>query len=390
MTESVEYTFEQYLDETAEDTLLRIRNLRKWYPVTENRVLFSRVVGHIKAVDGVSIDIPRGKTMGLVGESGCGKSTLARTVVRLEPFQAGTLFLEDQNISTFKSRREELAFRRRVQMVFQDPYASLNPRRLVMDIIKEPLDIHRKDLGHEEKKRMVIELLQTVGLEAYHALRYPHEFSGGQRQRIGIARALILQPDLILLDEPVSALDVSVQASILNLLHDLQEQFGLAYLFIAHDLSVVKHVSDYVSIMYLGRLVEVGPVEEVFNHPTHPYTVSLLSAIPIPDPDIEKARIILQGDVPSPINLPPGCRFHPRCYKAQEICSEVEPELREVRSGVWSACHFPEEGFEVLKFIGLDNEREAKIGKDTSTGKASSKAGATEGKTATNNKETEV
>ncbi len=390
MTESVEYSFEQYLDETAEDTLLRIRNLRKWYPVTENRVLFSRVVGHIKAVDGVSIDIPRGKTMGLVGESGCGKSTLARTVVRLEPFQAGTLFLEDQNISTFKSRREELAFRRRVQMVFQDPYASLNPRRLVMDIIKEPLDIHRKDLGREEKKKMVIELLQTVGLEAYHALRYPHEFSGGQRQRIGIARALILQPDLILLDEPVSALDVSVQASILNLLHDLQEQFGLAYLFIAHDLSVVKHVSDYVSIMYLGRLVEVGPVEEVFNHPTHPYTVSLLSAIPVPDPDIEKARIILQGDVPSPINLPPGCRFHPRCYKAQEICSEVEPELREVRPGVWSACHFPEEGFEVLKFIGLEKEQEAKIGKDTSAGKANPKTSTTGGKTATSNKETEV
>ena len=360
MTESVEYSFEQYLDENAHDTLLSIRGLKKWYPVTENRVLFSRIVGYVKAVDGVSFDIPRGKTLGLVGESGCGKSTLARTIVRLEPFQAGTLFLEDQNISSFSSRKEELAFRKRVQMVFQDPYASLNPRRLVMDIIKEPLDIHRKDLSREEKRKMVIDLLETVGLEEYHALRYPHEFSGGQRQRIGIARALILRPDLIILDEPVSALDVSVQASILNLLHDLQEQFGLAYLFIAHDLSVVKHVSDHVAIMYLGKIMEIGSTEDVFTHPTHPYTVSLLSAIPIPDPDIEKARIILQGDVPSPINVPPGCRFHPRCYKAQEICSQVEPELREVRPGVWTACHFPEKDFEVLKFIGIEDKAKGK------------------------------
>ena len=354
MSADEEYTYVDYLEEHSEEPLLKVRELKKWYPVTENTVLFSRVIGHIKAVDGVTFDIPKGKTLGLVGESGCGKSTLARTIVRLEKFQSGSLYLGDQDISTFSSRKEELAFRRRVQMVFQDPYASLNPRRMVLDIIKEPLDIHRKDLSREEKRKMVIELLRTVGLEAYHALRYPHEFSGGQRQRIGIARALILQPELIILDEPVSALDVSVQASILNLLQDLQEQFGLAYLFIAHDLSVVKHISDMVAIMYLGKIMEIGPTEEVFNHPTHPYTVSLLSAIPIPDPDIEKTRIILQGDVPSPINLPPGCRFSPRCYKAQDICFKEEPTLKEVRPGVWAACHFPEEGFEVLKFIGLE------------------------------------
>ena len=356
MIKSKERSYEDYLDEQGEKSLLHVRHLKKYYPVSENTILFSRVVGYVKAVDDVSFDLRPGETLGLVGESGCGKSTLARTLVRLEEKQGGTIIFEGKDVSEFRNRKEELEFRRSIQMVFQDPYASLNPRRLVMDIIREPLDIHRKDLTKRERERMVLELLKKVGLEEYHALRYPHEFSGGQRQRIGIARALVLRPKIIILDEPVSALDVSVQASILNLLHDLQKEFDLTFLFIAHDLSVVKHVSERVAIMYLGRIMEIGPTEKVFKHPAHPYTVSLLSAIPLPDPDIEKERIILQGDVPSPINLPTGCRFHPRCYKATDFCAMVEPTLKEHEDGVWVACHYPEEKMDIIKFIGLKKE----------------------------------
>lgn len=322
--------------------IITIDNLKKWFPVSQQSILFSRVVANIKAVDGVNLFLNKGETLGLVGESGCGKSTTARVAVKLEEPTEGSVYFKGIDIFQPMSREEELAVKRQLQMVFQDPYSSLNPRRMVLDLIKEPFDIHYPDMLYEEKESRVLEILAKVGLEDYHALRYPHEFSGGQRQRLGIARSLAIHPEVILLDEPVSALDVSVQAQILNLLHDLQKDFDLTFMFIAHDLSVIKHVSDRVAVMYLGKIMEMCPTGELFRKTAHPYSVSLLSAIPRPDPRIKMDRIILEGDVPSAINPPTGCPFHPRCYKAQEICSKVTPELEEIEPHHYVSCHFPE------------------------------------------------
>lgn len=322
--------------------IITLDNLKKWFPVSQQSILFSRVVANIKAVDGVNLFLNKGETLGLVGESGCGKSTTARVAVKLEEPTEGSVYFKGIDIFQPMSREEELAVKRQLQMVFQDPYSSLNPRRMVLDLIKEPFDIHYPDMLYEEKESRVLEILAKVGLEDYHALRYPHEFSGGQRQRLGIARALAIHPEVILLDEPVSALDVSVQAQILNLLHDLQKDFNLTFMFIAHDLSVIKHVSDRVAVMYLGKIMEMCPTGELFRKTAHPYSVSLLSAIPRPDPRIKMDRIILEGDVPSPINPPSGCPFHPRCYKAQEICSKVTPQLEELEPNHYVSCHFPE------------------------------------------------
>ncbi|MFO7171464.1 MAG: dipeptide ABC transporter ATP-binding protein [Bacillota bacterium] len=324
------------LQQAQGETLVRVENLKKWYPVTGGSII-SRVVGHVKAVDGVSFTIRRGETFGLVGESGCGKTTLGKVLLRLQEPTAGAVYFEGRNI--FELNKEEMRkLRREMQIIFQDPYASLNPRMTVGEIIGEPLEIHGVARGREKEKR-VQQLLEVVGLASYHARRYPHEFSGGQRQRIGIARALALNPKLIVCDEPVSALDVSIQSQILNLLSDLQKEFGLTYLFIAHGLAVVKHISDRVGVMYLGKLVEVADKREIYANPRHPYTEALMSAIPIPDPTVRRERIILEGDVPSPINPPSGCRFHTRCRLAEEICREVEPPLVDIGNDHWVACH---------------------------------------------------
>ncbi|MCG0239107.1 MAG: dipeptide ABC transporter ATP-binding protein [Firmicutes bacterium] len=324
------------LQQAQGETLVRVENLKKWYPVTGGSII-SRVVGHVKAVDGVSFTIRRGETFGLVGESGCGKTTLGKVLLRLQEPTAGAVYFEGRNI--FELNKEEMRkLRREMQIIFQDPYASLNPRMTVGEIIGEPLEIHGVARGREKEKR-VQQLLEVVGLASYHARRYPHEFSGGQRQRIGIARALALNPKLIVCDEPVSALDVSIQSQILNLLSDLQKEFGLTYLFIAHGLAVVKHISDRVGVMYLGKLVEIADKREIYANPRHPYTEALMSAIPIPDPTVRRERIILEGDVPSPINPPSGCRFHTRCRLAEEICREVEPSLVDIGNDHWVACH---------------------------------------------------
>ena len=294
----------------------------------------------MRAVDGLSFSIRKGETLGLVGESGCGKSTTGRAILQLHRPTAGTVQFEGVELTRLKG--EPLRkMRRQMQMIFQDPYASLNPRMTVGSIIGEPLDIHNLARGKEKQQR-VEELLRVVGLNPYFANRYPHEFSGGQRQRIGIARALAVNPSFIVCDEPISALDVSIQAQIINLLEELQDEFGLTYLFIAHDLSVVRHISDRIAVMYLGKIVEVADRLELYENPLHPYTKALLSAVPIPDPAIERKRerIILTGDVPSPVNPPPGCRFHTRCPLADTICREQEPEFREVTPGHWAACHF--------------------------------------------------
>lgn len=325
----------------GEDILLQVSGLKKYFPV--RRGVFRRVVGWVKAVDNVDMFIPEGETLGLVGESGCGKTTTGRTILRLvEPTAGEILFRSKQFgkvVDLAKLDKKALKpLRREMQIIFQDPYSSLNPRMTVGDIIGEPLIVHRVARGREKEER-VAELLQAVGLKPEHMRRYPHEFSGGQRQRIGIARALALDPQLIVCDEPVSALDVSIQAQVLNLLEDLQEQFHLTYLFIAHDLSVVKHISDRVAVMYLGKIVELAETEELFTHPIHPYTEALLSAVPVPDPDYEAEHIILQGDVPSPIRPPPGCYFHPRCPYAKDICSEVAPEFRDYGEHHFTACH---------------------------------------------------
>jgi oligopeptide/dipeptide ABC transporter ATP-binding protein len=334
----------------SDDVLVRVDNLVKHFPIKGGGVI-GRTVGQVRAVDGVSLTVRRGQTLGLVGETGCGKSTLARCIAGLIPVTSGTVTFEGKNITNL-SRGAMQPFRRDIQMIFQDPYGSLNPRLRVGSIIGEPFAIHGTTT-RQARKKAVQELMERVGLNPEHYNRFPAEFSGGQRQRIGVARALALRPKLIICDEPVSALDVSIQAQVLNLLADLQSDFGLAYIFIAHDLEVVRHVSNSVVVMYLGKIAEEGPKDPVYDSPRHPYTAALLSAAPAADPEAaaSKQRIILTGDVPSPINPPSGCRFHPRCPKAQDRCSTDVPEL-EVKAGDprthRTACHFPVEAGEVL------------------------------------------
>ena len=320
--------------------LLRIRGVKKYFPIKEG-IVFKRETARVHAVDDVSLDLQPGETVGLVGESGCGKSTLGRCVIRLHDLTAGAIEFDGRDISSL-SRKQLRPLRREIQMVFQDPYASLNPRKRVGTIISDPMRIH--GVGDRQvTKARTQELLARVGLSSEHYNRYPHEFSGGQRQRIGVARALALNPKLIVADEPVSALDVSIQAQVVNLLDDLQDEFDLTYLFIAHDLAVVRHVSDRIAVMYLGKIVEVSPADELYRRPVHPYTEALLSAVPIPDPDQseQRERIVLEGDVPSPITPPSGCRFHPRCRYATEICAREEPPLVEHGGGHLAACHHP-------------------------------------------------
>ena len=322
------------------EPLLEVSNLVKHFPI-KTGVIVDREVGRVQAVDDVSFSVAPGETLGLVGESGCGKSTLSRTILQLIEPTSGSVRFEGSEI-TGLSRRELRPLRRQMQMIFQDPYASLNPRKRVGQIVGEPLDLHGVASGAELRKQ-VQELLERVGLAPEHFTRFPHEFSGGQRQRIGIARALALRPRLIIADEPVSALDVSIQAQIINLLEDLQDEFNLTYVFVAHDLGVVRHVSDRIAVMYLGKIVEIGPADQVYSKPVHPYTEALLSAVPIPDPRANAARAerILEGDVPSPANPPQACRFHTRCPYATEICSEVEPELVNHARDQLAACHHP-------------------------------------------------
>jgi oligopeptide transport system ATP-binding protein len=314
--------------------ILEVQDLKKHFPI--QRGLFARQVGAIKAVDGISFHIHKGETFGLVGESGCGKSTTARLLIRLLEPTSGTIKFAGQDILKL-DRSEIRSLRKEIQLIFQDPYSSLNPRMTIGEIVGEPLIIHGVAQG-KDKDRRVQQLLEVVGLGPYHAKRYPHEFSGGQRQRVGIARALALSPQLIICDEPVSALDVSIQAQVLNLLQDLQRKFDLTYLFIAHNLSVVKHVSDRIGVMYLGKIVEIAPKDRLYASPKHPYTQALLSAIPVADPRVKKQRIILEGDVPSPLNPPTGCRFHTRCGEVGPRCREVEPPLEEVEPGHFVAC----------------------------------------------------
>jgi len=318
--------------------LLDVQNLVMHFPLTQG-IIFQRKVGAVQAVDGISFSVKRGETLGLVGESGCGKSTTGRAILQLYKPTAGQVVFNGRDLTQLDGT-DMRKMRRHLQMIFQDPYASLNPRMTVGNIISEPMQIH-KLVPKNERTQRVQELLQTVGLNPYFANRYPHEFSGGQRQRIGIARALAANPDFIVCDEPVSALDVSIQAQIVNLLEDLQDQFGLTYLFIAHDLSVVKHISDRVAVMYLGKMVEMADRNDLYDDPLHPYTKALLSAVPIPDPVIEKRRerIILSGDVPSPINPPTGCHFHTRCPYMMEVCREIDPIFADQGSGHFVACH---------------------------------------------------
>jgi oligopeptide transport system ATP-binding protein len=319
-----------------QDALVRVEGLKMWFPITSG--VFQRTVGHIKAVDGVDFQVFKGETLGLVGESGCGKSTTGRAILQLYRPTAGHVFFGDVDLTTMKGdalRRQ----RRRMQMIFQDPYASLNPRMTVGGIVGEPLEVH--GLGNKQENRArVQELLRIVGLNPYFVNRYPHEFSGGQRQRIGVARALAVNPEFIVLDEPISALDVSIQAQVINLLEDLQAEFGLTYLFIAHDLSVVRHISDRIAVMYLGKIVELTDRAELYANPKHPYTVALLSAVPIPDPVIEekRRRIILEGDVPSPANPPAGCNFCTRCPRVMDVCRQEEPPFKDAGGGHWVAC----------------------------------------------------
>jgi peptide/nickel transport system ATP-binding protein len=331
------------------EPLVKLVGVKKHFPITRG-ILFQRKIGQVHAVDGVDLEVYPGETIGLVGETGCGKSTTARIITRLLDPTEGRIWFEGRDITNLNRRRMR-PLRREMQMIFQDPYASLNPRKSIGSIVAEPMRIHRT-LSKDKLKGEVQQLMKLVGLNPEHYNRFPHEFSGGQRQRIGVARALALRPKLIVCDEPVSALDVSIQAQILNLLEDLQEEFNLTYIFIAHDLSVVKHMSDRVAVMYLGRIVEIAPGDTLYENPKHPYTGALLSAIPIPDPNLaaQKKRIILEGDVPSPIDPPPGCRFHPRCPRAQfPKCREDDPELTPHHRGQFAACHFPLEDRAVIE-----------------------------------------
>jgi peptide/nickel transport system ATP-binding protein len=338
-------------NESGETPLLQVKHVKKYFPI--RRGLLQREVAAVHAVDDVTFAVAEGETLGLVGESGCGKSTLGRTLVRLLEPTDGDVIFEGTTISHLGTRKLR-PLRREMQMVFQDPYASLNPRKRVGTIVSDPMRIHNLGSRNEQKRR-VGEILETVGLSPEHYNRYPHEFSGGQRQRIGIARALALRPKLIIADEPVSALDVSIQSQMLNLLDDLQTEFKLTYIFIAHDLGVVRHVSDRIAVMYLGKIVELSPAEELYSRPIMPYTEALLSAVPIPDPDLaeKRERIVLEGDVPSPINPPSGCRFHPRCRYATDICKQVEPPLVDYGNGHLAACHHP---------LNVDEATLAKVG----------------------------
>ena len=326
------------MSENSQEYLVEVKNLVKYFPVRAG--LLQRVVANVQAVDNISFSVRKGETLGLVGESGCGKTTVGRSMLRLIEPTAGEVFFDGQDMLKL-SGSELKAVRREMQIIFQDPYASLDPRLPIGESVMEGLNIHKVGSG-KERYDLMMDTLKKVGLEDYHARRYPHEFSGGQRQRIGIARALALQPKFIICDEPVSALDVSIQSQVLNILKDLQQEFGLTYLFIAHNLSVVEHISDRVAVMYLGKMVELTGRDELFTNPLHPYTQALMSAIPIPDPHLKRERIILKGDVPSPLNPPSGCRFHPRCPIAEDNCSVDEPEFRELRSEHWVACHYAE------------------------------------------------
>jgi peptide/nickel transport system ATP-binding protein/oligopeptide transport system ATP-binding protein len=322
------------LGATGKDILV-VEDLKKYFPIRSG--LLQKVSAWVKAVDGVSFAIREGETFGLVGESGCGKTTVGRTILRLVPDSGGRVFFDGEDIFAM-SKREFKPMRRDMQIVFQDPYSSLDPRMPVGEIISEGMKVHGMG-SPKERDAVVFELLKKVGMNPYHARRYPHEFSGGQRQRIGIARALALQPRFIICDEPVSALDVSVQSAVLNLLRNLQKEMGLTYLFIAHNLSVVEHISDRVGVMYLGKMVELTDRKSLYRNPLHPYTQALLSAIPMPDPDFEKERIVLTGDVPSPLNPPSGCRFHPRCPYVMDVCKEVDPPFEQKHADHWVACH---------------------------------------------------
>ena len=321
--------------EKDSENLLVVKNLKKYFPIKSS--FFKMTIGNVKAVDGVSFSIKRGTTMGLVGESGCGKSTTGRTILRLQDKTEGEVYFDGQDI--FKLSKEELRkLRPKIQIIFQDPYSSLSPRLPIGEIIAEAVREH-DIVPKDEIDDYITRVMEACGLQEWHKNRYPHEFSGGQRQRICIARALALNPEFILCDEPVSALDVSIQAQIINLLKDLQRQFGLTYLFISHDLSVVEHISDTVGVMYLGNMVEYAETDKIYSKPLHPYTVALFSAIPVPDPDYKMNRIVLQGNIPSPANPPEGCKFHTRCEKCMEICKSVAPEMREVEPGHFCACH---------------------------------------------------
>ncbi|MFF0437562.1 ABC transporter ATP-binding protein [Streptomyces sp. NPDC004327] len=367
------------------EAILQVRDLVKHYPLTQG-ILFKKQVGAVRAVDGVDFDLATGETLGIVGESGCGKSTVAKMLVNLEKPTSGTISYKGDDITKL-SPRALRAVRRNIQMVFQDPYTSLNPRMTVGDIIGEPYEIHPEVAPKGDRRRKVQDLLDVVGLNPEYINRYPHQFSGGQRQRIGIARGLALQPEIIVADEPVSALDVSVQAQVVNLLGRLQDEFKLSYVFIAHDLSIVRHISDRVGVMYLGRIMEIGSDAQIYDHPTHPYTQALLSAVPVPDPDARehRERILLAGDVPSPANIPSGCRFRTRCWKAQERCALEVPllavpavfRLTDSPAKHDSACHFAEEKTVVPPENGTEGGAESGTGKGTEGGAENGTAGGT-------------
>jgi len=335
----------------AGNRLIEVRDLVKHFPLTKG-IIFRKEIGAVQAVDGISFDVIEGETLGVVGESGCGKSTTARLVTRLLEPTSGEIRYKGDDISHL-SRAQLKPLRRDMQMIFQDPYSSLNPRKTVGSIIGEPFIIHEVETDENKRKKRVQELMDTVGLNPEHYNRFPHEFSGGQRQRIGVARAIALKPKLVVADEPVSALDVSIQAQVINLLEELQSELGLTIIFIAHDLSVVRHVCDRIAVMYLGKIVELADADALFEHPRHPYTGALLSAVPVPDPRLakNKQRQVLGGDVPSPTNPPPGCRFHTRCWKAEEVCRTEDPALEPKAGGNLAACHFPLTDAEVLERV---------------------------------------